>query len=167
MRKDLIYIRNATWDDLQVITEIYNEAIRMTTSTFDTTPKTIEEQHAWFADHGAKNPIMVAEHQGSVVGWGSLSKWSDRCAYADTAEVSLYIKEEYRGKGIGAQLLSQLLKEGERSGLHAIIARITEGNTNSVSLHESFGFLPIGVMKEVGVKFGKRLDVYLMEKLFS
>lgn len=163
----MVQIRNATKEDVPMITEIYNEAILTTTATFDNTPKTIEEQHAWFAGHGTQNPIMVAEHNGQIIGWGALSKWSDRCAYSDTAEISLYITEQHRGKGIGAHLLKQLLKEGEQSGLHAVIARITEGNTNSLSLHESMGFFHIGLMKEVGVKFGKRLDVHLMEKIFS
>jgi len=124
------------------------------------------DQLVWFADHGAKNPIMVAEVDGVVVGWGSLSKWSDRCAYTDTAEVSLYVQPGHRGGGVGRMLMKHLLEEGRTQGLHAVIARITEGNKVSVHLHESFGFSPIGVMKEVGVKFGKRLDVFLMEKVF-
>jgi len=166
MRKDDLYIRKAKPRDLPRITEIYNEAITTTTATFDTTPKTMEEQRLWFKDHGAKNPIMVAEQDERIIAWGALSKWSDRCAYTDTAEVSLYVREPYQGKGIGTQLLKQLLEEGKQQGLHAVIARITEGNSHSISLHESLGFFPIGTMKEVGVKFGKRLDVHLLEKLF-
>lgn len=166
MRKDNVHIRKAHENDLLMITKIYNDAIKMTTATFDTTPKTIEEQRLWFQDHGAKNPIMVAEQDGRIIAWGALSKWSDRCAYTDTAEVSLYVTEPYQGKGIGTQLLTQLLNEGKKQGLHAVIARITEGNTHSLSLHESLGFYQIGTMKEVGVKFGKRFDVHLLEKLF-
>ena len=166
MRKDNFHIRKALENDLPMITEIYNDAIKMTTATFDTTPKTMEEQRLWFQDHGPKNPIMVAEQDGVIIAWGSLSKWSDRCAYTDTAEVSLYVTEPYQGKGIGTRLLTQLLNEGKKQGLHAVIARITEGNTHSLSLHESLGFFRIGTMKEVGVKFGKRLDVHLLEKLF-
>jgi phosphinothricin acetyltransferase len=162
-----IHIRIARHEDIPFITEIYNEAIRTTNATFDTTTKTLEEQIHWFQNHGKKNPIMVAEHDNSIVAWGSLSKWSDRCAYTDTAEVSLYVTESYQGKGIGTQLLKELLEEGQRQELHAVLARITEGNAASLHLHESLGFLPIGVMREVGVKFGKRLDVYLMEKIFS
>ncbi len=163
----MMRIRKASQEDLPMITEIYNEAILTTIATFDTTQKTIEEQQTWFEDHGNKNPIMVAEIDGTVVGWSSLSKWSDRCAYTDTAEISLYIKKEYQGKGIGKDLLKRILEEGEKQGLHAVIARITEGNTISIALHESLGFFHIGVMKEVGVKFEKRLDVYLMEKIFD
>ncbi|DAC72756.1 MAG TPA: N-acetyltransferase [Thermoplasmata archaeon] len=162
-----MYIRKAQREDIPKITEIYNEAIMTTTATFDTQPKTIEEQNTWFEDHGTKNPIMIAELDGQVVGWGSLSKWSDRCAYTNTAEISLYIKEEHRRKGIGKKLMKRILEEGGRQGLHVVIARITEGNSVSVSLHESMGFFHIGVMKEVGVKFGRRLDVALMEKIFE
>ncbi|MFA5103077.1 MAG: N-acetyltransferase family protein [Candidatus Thermoplasmatota archaeon] len=166
MKNDTVHIRKAHEKDLPMITEIYNDAIKTTTATFDTTPKTIEEQRLWFQDHGTKNPLMVAEQDDRIIAWGALSRWSDRCAYTDTAEVSLYVTEPYQGKGIGTRLLTQLLEEGRRQGLHAVLARITEGNTPSVSLHESLGFFPIGVMKEVGVKFGKRLDVHLLEKLF-
>jgi L-amino acid N-acyltransferase len=167
VRKENVIIRKAEEKDLPMITDIYNEAIRMTTATFDTTPKTMAEQQSWFADHGEKNPIMVAEKDGRIIAWGSLSKWSDRCAYTDTAESSVYVIEPYQDKGIGTQLLTQLLKEGKKQGLHAVIARVTEGNTHSISLHESLGFFHIGTMKEVGVKFDKRLDVHLMEKIFE
>jgi L-amino acid N-acyltransferase YncA len=91
-------IRQASKDDLTAITEIYNEAIHKTVATFDTTPKTREEQKIWFTSHGPKNPILVVEHDGRVVGWASLSMWSDRCAYADTAEVSLYIEKSVKAE---------------------------------------------------------------------
>ncbi len=166
MKKESLLIRKAEQKDLPAITDIYNEAIMTTTATFDTTPKTIEEQQVWFAEHGTKNPIMVAEQGGCVIAWGAFSKWSDRCAYTDTAESSVYVKEHYQGKGIGTQLLTRLLEEGKKQGLHVVIARITEGNTSSLAMHESLGFFPIGVMKEVGVKFDRRLDVHLLEKLY-
>ena len=151
----MLTIRRATLDDLSDITQIYNEAILKTTSTFDTQPKSLEEQKTWYTDHGPQNPILVAEKDSHVVGWASLSKWSDRCAYTNTAEVSLYIKEGHRGEGIGRRLLEEILIEGEKVGLHTVIARIAEGNKASVHLHESLGFEHIGTMKEVGRKFGK------------
>lgn len=163
----MLKIRKAKLKDLKQITEIYNEAILKTNATFDTKKKSLKEQKKWFEDHGQKNPILVAEKNGFIVGWASLSKWSDRCAYSETAEISLYVKEKYQGKGIGKNLMEAILKEGKKAGLHAIIARITEGNNLSIHLHEKFGFEHIGVMKEVGKKFGKRLDVYLMEKLYK
>lgn len=163
----MIKIRKAIFEDLYAITEIYNEAILKTAATFDTEPKTLEEQEQWVFDYGSKNPLLVAEKDGYIVGWASLSKWSDRCAYSDTAEISLYVLEKYQGKGFGRRLMEEIIKEGEKTGLHAVIARITEGNEASIHLHESVGFFHIGVMKEVGLKFGKVYDVYLMQKIYD
>ena len=164
---DMLKIRKATLKDLKEITKIYNEAILKTVATFDTEIKSLKEQKIWFENHGFKNPILVAEQNKLVVGWGSLSQWSDRCAYSDTAEISLYVKEKYQGQGIGKKLMESLIIEGKKVGLHTIIARITQGNKLSIHLHEKFGFEHIGIMKEVGQKFGKRLDVYLMEKIYK
>ena len=160
-------IRQATLEDLGTITEIYNEAILKTVATFDTEPKTLEEQRSWFSEHVPKYPILVAEPDGLVVGWASLSRWSDRCAYSETVEISLYIKEEHRGKGIGKQLLKAIIREGQKVGFHTVIARIVEGNEASIHLFESVGFEHIGIMKEVGRKFGKLLDVYLMQRIYD
>lgn len=164
---NMVKIRKATLKDLEEITKIYNEAILKTVATFDTTIKSLEEQKTWFENHGSKNPIMVAEENKLVIGWASLSQYSDRCAYSDTAEISLYVKEKYQGKGIGKKLMESILIEGEKVGLHVVIARITQGNKLSVHLHKEFGFKHIGVIKEVGKKFGKLLDVYLMEKIYK
>ncbi len=159
-------IRPAQLSDLNTITEIYNEAIRTTTATFDTEPKTKDEQKAWFDSHGPRYPILVAESNGVVIGWACLSKWSDRCGYSGTAEISLYVKQEFRGKGIGKGLMEAIISEGKRVGLHTVIGRIAEGNDVSVHLAESLGFRHIGVMKEVGRKFGRLLDVHLMQKIY-
>lgn len=158
----MVTIRTARVSDLPAITEIYNEAILKTTATFDTEPKSEAEQLEWFETHDSRHPILVAELDGAVVGWTSLSKWSDRCAYADTAEVSTYVKEGFRGKGFGRKLKEAIDAEAHRLGLHTVIARITEGNEVSIHLNEAFGFEHIGVMKEVGYKFGRWLDVHLM-----
>ena len=162
-----ISIRKATPKDLPSITSIYNEAILNSNATFDTEPKTPKEQQHWFNQHGSNNPIIVAETNSKILGWASLSKWSDRCAYSDTAEISLYVKIKYQTQGIGSQLLAQILEEGKNVGLHTIIARITEGNQESIRLHERYGFHQIGIMKEVGWKFNKRLDVYLLQKIYT
>ena len=163
----MLTIRRAAMKDLGVITEIYNEAILKTVATFDTKPMTVEEQKPWFESHDSKHPILVAEQDDTVVGWASLSKWSDRCAYSDTAEISVYVKEEHRGKGTGKKLMQEILDQGQKGGLHTVIARITESNEASVRLHEAFGFEHIGTMKEVGRKFGKLLDVHIMQKIYE
>jgi len=142
-------IRKATAGDLSTITEIYNEAILKTVATFDTEPKTDEGQKSWFDHHGAKYPILVAEQDNLIVGWASLSLWSDRCAYSDTAEASLYVREEHQGKGIGRKLSEAIIQEGRKAGLHTLIARITEGNEASLHLAESVGYRHIGVMNHL------------------
>ncbi len=159
-------IRQATRDDLEAITEIYNDAIAKTTATFDTEPKTLEEQEIWFVGHDARHPVMVAVEDGLVVAWASLSQWSDRCAYADTAEISVYVKENYRRKGIGKQLMLATIQEGKTVGLHTIIARIAGSNKVSADLCRSFGFQYIGTMQEAGKKFGQLLDVHLMQLIY-
>ena len=163
----MLIIREAKREDLIAITEIYNDAIIKTVATFDTQPKSMEEQRVWFDKHNAKYPILVVEDQHQVVGWASLNMWSDRCGYSDTAEISLYIEEGHRNRGIGRKLLEAILKKGKNAGLHVVIARIAETNQTSVHLCENYGFIHIGTMREVGRKFGKLLDVHLMEKIFD
>ena len=142
--KPTIQIRRAELADLEAITAIYNEAIANTTATFDTEPKTAEEQLRWFQEHDERPPILVAILDGEVVGWASLSKWSGRCAYADTAETSFYVKAGYRGQGIGRQLKHALIEEARRLRFHALIARVAEGSEESLHLNESLGFVRVG-----------------------
>ena len=167
MSSDLgeIVIRRAVLGDLEVITEIHNEAITTTTATFDTEPKTSAERLSWFQAHGEKHPILVAELDGKVLGWACLSPWSDRAAYADTAETSFYVKSEHRGQGIGRGLKAAVIEEARRLGFHTLIARVAEGSRESTHLNESFGFTHVGTLKEVGRKFGRRLDVHILQKM--
>jgi phosphinothricin acetyltransferase len=99
----MLSIRPASEKDIHRITEIYNEAIQNTTATFDTDIKTIEDRLEWFRGHDEKHPVLVAEFEGRVIGFASLTRWSDRCAYDGTAEVSLYVDHNYRGRGTGKQ----------------------------------------------------------------
>jgi len=163
----LLKTRKATIKDIQDITDIYNEAIEKTNATFDTEIKTLNEQKKWFNNHGSKNPIIVAEQNGTVVGWAALSQYSTKCAYSDFAEISLYVKKEHQRKGIGKKLMKNIVEEGKKAGLHALLARITEENKISIKLHEDVGFTHVGILKEAGYKFGKRLDVTLMEKIYK
>lgn len=156
--------RPAADRDIPAITEIYNQAVLRATGTFDTEPKTLEQQQAWFALHGKSHPVLVAEESGKVVGWASLSPYSDRCAYARTAEVSVYIDEGARGRGLGGTLLEAILAAGKAAGLKQALARVTEGNEASLRLHAKRGFFEAGRLRQVGEKFGKVLDVHLLQK---
>ena len=160
-------IRPAIESDIFAITDIYNEAILNTTATFDTETKSVDDRLAWFRNHDNKHPIIVAEIEGRIVGWGSLSRWSERVAYDTTAEASVYVHVDYRQKGIGKQLLEVLILEGERVGLHSIISRVTSENEVSMRLNEIFQFEKVGILKEVGRKFDRFLDVHIMQVVFK
>lgn len=163
----MVTVRAASPRDLPAITAIYNDAVLHLTATMDTVPKSLRQQRAWFKRHGGRYPVLVAVEAGEVVGWASLSRWSDRPAYDGTSEISVYVREDARGRGIGTRLMRPLLSEGRKRGLHTVIARIAGGNVASVRLHEAFGFKEVGVTREVGFKFGKRIDVLLMQKVFG
>jgi phosphinothricin acetyltransferase len=163
----MLTIRKAKLADLAAITEIYNDAVLTTVATFDTEPKTLGERKTWFTNHDSKHPIIVAEQDGIVVGWASLGKWSERQGYADTAEVSIYVEKEHRGGGIGGKLLKAIVKEGQTAGLHTLIAQIVEGNEPSLKLAKQEGFQNVGILREVGCKFGKLLDVQVMQKIYD
>ena len=158
-------IRQARRDDIPSITDIHNEAILNSTATFDLDAKSEAEQTDWFEEHGNRHPVLVVEQEGGVVGWASLSEYSGRCAYADTAEVSLYIRKDRRGEGLGKELTKAILQAGGNAGLHTVIARVAEGNGPSIHLLELNGFDLVGIMREVGMKFGRRLDVSLLQKI--
>ena len=162
----MLTVRPATENDVPVITEIYNEAILNTIATFDTEQKTVEQQLNWFRAHDASHPVFVGEFKNQMIAWASLSKWSDRCAYDSTAEVSIYVHKDFRNQGIGKQLMEIIVLEGKERGLHTLISRITSGNEKSIYLHERLGFEQIGVLKEVGKKFDKFHDVHILQKVF-
>lgn len=162
----MINIRPATDKDQLEILEIYNEAVRNTTATFDTEERSAEKQFEWFRNHKENHPVFVAEENDEVIGWASLSAWSERCAYDGTVEVSVYIHHLHRGKGIGKKLLQLITLEGKKLGNHSVIARISDGNDVSIHLHEASGFRHMGVMKEAGKKFGKFIDVHFMQLLY-
>jgi L-amino acid N-acyltransferase len=163
--KPPIVIRHAHPGDVAAIAAIYNEAILTTTATFDIEPKSFEAQLEWFHSHDERHPILVAEFEGMVVGWTSLSEWSDRRAYADTAETSFYVKSEHRRHGIGRKLKEAIIEEARRLHFHTLIARVAEGSEESLHLNQSCGFVRVGTLKEVGEKFGRRLDVHILQKM--
>lgn len=160
-----VTIRRASVNDLETIISIYNEAIVSTTATFDTEPKTVQERMEWFHDHDERHPIFVAELGSLVVGWVSLSRWSERRAYDDTAEVSIYIDAGHRRRGFGSALMKSIIVEAERMKYHSLIARIAEPGEGSLRLTGQFDFARVGTLKEAGRKFGKYLDVILLQKM--
>jgi L-amino acid N-acyltransferase len=145
---------------------IYNREVESGTATFDMTPRSLEEQVEWVAEHSGAHPAVVAlTTDGTVVGFGSLSPYRPRAAYSTTVEDSVYVAEGSQRLGIGRAILDELLRLAQAHGFHAVIARIAGGNEASVALHGSCGFEMIGTEREVGRKFGRWLDVVCMERL--
>jgi L-amino acid N-acyltransferase len=165
MTEQTILVRAATVGDLERILEIYNHEVLHSTATYDTQPRTLAEQRKWYGVHDEKHPVIVAQSGDGVDGWASLSPWSERAAYARTVEVSVYVAQESRRRGVGRRLLEALVAEALSLGHHALIARISADNEASVRLHAALGFADVGTLREVGVKFGRLLDVAIMERL--
>jgi L-amino acid N-acyltransferase YncA len=160
-------IRRATISDLKAITDIYNESVLNSVATFDIKPKTMDEQIVWFKSYGPKHPILVAEIVPEIVGWCSLSPWSDRCAYSDSVELSIYINASHQGKGIGTELVRAVLMEATKHHLHTVVARVETGNSVIIHVLEKFFFQKVGVLREIGKKFNRRLDVLIMQLIIS
>lgn len=163
----MLTIRQATKDDLIGITEIFNEAIEKTTASFFLEPRTVEDMRKWLDVHGERHPVLVAETGDQIVGWASLTQWSERQAYDGTAETSFYVRESHRGQGIGTQLKRSIIEEAKRIGFHTLIARMAEGSDASVHLNQKFGFEFVGTLKEVGLKFGRLLDVHIYQLMLE
>jgi phosphinothricin acetyltransferase len=110
---------------------------------------------------------LVAEEGREIIGFGSLSPWKERPAYSTSVEDSVYVDVQHHGHGVGRAILSGLLDAAEASGFHAVFARIVGGHEASIRLHTGLGFEVVGTEREVGRKFGKWLDVVVMERLIS
>jgi phosphinothricin acetyltransferase len=162
-----VCVRPATPADLPGIHEIYNEAVRNTTATYDYEPRDLVYRERWFEEHVRERyPVFVAVGpEARVLGWSSLSQYRERRGYRFTAENSVYVAADQRGKGIGRLLLPPLIASARRRGLHVIVAAIDAQNEASVRLHASFGFQKVGLFREVGHKFGRWLDVLYMQLL--
>lgn len=160
-------LRLATPDDAEAIRSIYNIEVTSSTVTFDLVPRTLEDQLAWQAARSGAHAVLVAEIGGAVAGFGSLSPWRDRPAYSTTVEDSVYIRRDHRGAGVGRALLTELVATATAHGFHACMARIVGGHEASIALHRACGFEVVGTEREVGRKFGKWLDVVLMERMLT
>jgi L-amino acid N-acyltransferase YncA len=157
-------LRLATAADLQAINDIYNHYVLCSTCTYQLEPEPLEGRKAWFAAHSPeKYPVTVAEIEGAVVGWGSLSKFRDRAAYDGSVEASIYIHHGYHRRGLGRTLLVDLIARARAAGFHTLIGGCSADQTASLALQESLGFTRVAHFKEVGYKFGQWLDVIFLQ----
>lgn len=152
-------IRPVKLQDAKAITDIYNEYILHSVATFDTEPLEEEEMRSRLGNISEHFPYFVYETDNKVVGYCYAHGWKERTAYRYTLETTVYISPAHTGKGIGKQLMQQLIKACREGGYHALIACITEGNEASNRLHEKLGFKQVSHFRQVGLKYGRRLDV--------
>ena len=159
-------IRPSRDSDLPAITAIYTHHVLNGTGTFETTPPTEGEMAARRADVLAKGlPYLIAEDDGQVLGFAYCQWFKPRPAYRFSAEDSIYLHPDAGGKGLGKALLTELARQAQASGIRKLIAVIGDSNNaGSVGVHRSLGFTPAGMFKSCGWKFGKWLDIVLMEK---
>jgi phosphinothricin acetyltransferase len=160
-----MHIRLVRPSDAEPIRAIYNVEVLGSTATFDLRPRTPEEQQAWMAEHRGPHAAIVAVEDEQILGFGCLSAFRDRPAYATTVENSVYVDAVSRGAGVGRALLRELVALATRHGFHTMIARVGGGNEASIALHLACGFEMVGVEREVGRKFNRWLDVSVLQRL--
>ncbi|GAA5213168.1 N-acetyltransferase family protein [Corallincola platygyrae] len=156
----MLKIRSFSPDDFPRVQAIYAQGIATGNATFQTKAKTWQE---W--DNGLRPDCrLIAEIDGAIVGWAALSPVSSRSVYAGVAEVSIYIDSSYGGRGIGMQLLAELVAASEQHGIWTLQAGIFPENQASIAIHHKNGFKQLGVREKLGQMNGKWRDVVLMER---
>jgi L-amino acid N-acyltransferase len=155
-------IRPATGADLAEINAIYNHYVAHSTCVWTTQPCSEGERKVWYEEHGQTMPVLVAEYDGRIVGWGALGSFRAAYTIAGTLEDSIYVHHDFHRRKIGSRLLEALIEAARRMGLRSILANISADQTPSIRLHEQFGFQHAARLRQVGTKFNQRFDaVYL------
>jgi len=160
----IMLLRDATQADLPAILAIYNDAVQNTTAIWNLETVDLANRRAWFDARAGQNyPILVAGEPGEVLGSASYGDWRAFDGYRHTVEHSVYVDKDCRGAGIGEKLMRALIERASAGNVHVMIAGIEAENTASIRLHEKLGFRVAGTFFEVGIKFGRWLDLTCME----
>lgn len=160
----MVEIRQAVYDDLPQMLDIYNDVILNTTAVYDYEAHTLEMRRQWFETKQQQSfPVFVAEEDGAVLGFSSIGPFRAWAAYKYTVENSIYVKANCRGKGVGKLLLQPLIEASKALGMHTIVAGIDASNDASIYLHKQFGFEEVAHFKQVGYKFDKWLDLTFLQ----
>lgn len=162
-------IRDATVDDIPAITEIYNEDVLTTTVNWNATTVDEDDRRAWFAGRSSAGlPVLVAvDEADAVLGYASYGDFRTFSGYRHTVEHSVYVRGEARGRGLGKDLTISLIDRAREAGKHVMVAAIDADNAASISLHERLGFAHAGRLDQVGTKFGRWLDVVLLQLILE
>ncbi len=161
-----IKIRDYQKQDCPTILAIINDAILNSTALYDYNARTLATQEAIFEEKLQKGfPVIVAELNNEVIGFGYYSEFRFREAYKFTVEHSVYANKDSIGKGIGKLLLTELIERAKQQNLHTMIGVIDSENTNSIDFHKKFGFEEVGFIKETGFKFNRWLHSVFVQKI--
>jgi phosphinothricin acetyltransferase len=161
-----ISIRPAVRGDLPRLTEIYNYYVVNTPVTFDVEPYTVEQRENWFGQFrtSGRYRLLVAEENGSILGYAGTTRFRPKAAYEPTVETTVYCVQQAVGRGIGSRLYSALFEALRDEDIHRFVAGYTLPNPASAALHERFGFKTVGIFTENGRKFGRYWDVAWNER---
>jgi phosphinothricin acetyltransferase len=160
-----VTIRDATGADVDAICAIHNQGIADRIATLDTGQRAPQDTRIWLAERGPRHPVVVAEHDGAVVGWASLNRFNPRSAYDFVADFSVYVERAARGQGVGRQLLERLIALARAHGYHKMVLAAMAFNGAGLALYTRAGFSRVGVYREQGQLDGRWVDVVIMEKL--
>ncbi|WP_334177064.1 N-acetyltransferase family protein [Pseudoxanthobacter sp.] len=163
-----IIVRPAVYADLPAILAIYNDAVANTTAIWNETPSDLAGRTAWFEERIAAGfPVLVADEDGMALGYATYGPFRPHEGYRHTAELSIYVRADLRGRGVGKALLGRLVDEAAARGVHVLVGGIEAANESSIRLHAAFGFQNCGVLPQVGTKFGRWLDLLFMVKVLD
>lgn len=157
-------IRDALETDLPGIVAIRNDVVATSTAIFNEEPSTPEEIETWWRGRVAQGyPVLVAAQDDDVLGYGSFGDFRTWPGYRFTAEHSVHVRADARRRGIGRALLQELVEQARAQGKHVLVGGIDADNDASIRLHEQLGFVRVAHMPEVGFKWGRRLDLVMMQ----
>lgn len=157
-------IRPATPADAPAIAAIYNDAVRATTAIWNEVEVDAANRIDWMrARQAAGLPVLVLDEGGAIAGYASFGPFRAFDGYRGTVEHSVYVRSDLRGGGRGRTLMEALIDTARSSGFHVMVGAIEAGNSASIALHEKLGFTHVGTMPEVGQKFGRWLDLALLQ----
>ncbi|HEV3408699.1 MAG TPA: GNAT family N-acetyltransferase [Chthoniobacterales bacterium] len=156
-------IRSARQEDVPAITALLNHYITHTTNNFILEPETIESRTAWLEQRSDAHPVVAAELDSVLAGWGALSPHNPRAGYRHSADVGVYVHPDYHRRGIGRAIVTELIARARAAGHHTLIALCCTESTASIALHESLGFVRVGYYREIGRKFDRWLDTVALQ----
>lgn len=161
-------IRDAGPGDLPGILAIYNDVIATSTAVYSDTPVTLDDRAAWWrARVGQGYPVLVAADATGVVGFASFADFRAWPGYRFTVEHSVHVREDRRGTGVGASLMTPLLARAAALGKHVMIAGVDADNAPSLRFHERLGFIRVAHFHQVGFKFGRWLDLVFLQRYLA